>query len=516
MKLSGRCVTCVLTCAFALWIAGSAFGATRYVAATGGCGGQTPCYTSIQAAVDASTSGDTIKVAAGTYSGSAPVMVGGITYDQVVIITKSLTVEGGYTPTDWVTPNPTTNLTTIDAGGFGRCVTIVGTGSETVTVVGFTMTGGDYSNLGNPEGVGSEECRETGADCGGGFYARLATLHLSECVITGNTASATRSGHGGGVYLSSTLPGTTIENTVISANDATYPGSTGGGVCLEKGSDATFSGCAFTGNSSNGTGGGLRILQPNGMITVEDSTFTGNSSPESGAGAIDANIYKDGVALKLDRVTMTSNEGSTWGGAAINAVHLTNSDIVVEMNNVILADNTVSSPGTFDPVINVEGYSGGNMTMTARQVTVAGHAGMSVVRVRSFSDWPITATLTNILIDTADSAYVGDESGAGEVTIVHTNTMTNAVTGLHVTANGTPTFTANNPLTGLPKLDASWRLQPGSDAIDAGVDSGVTDDIDGEPRPLGGGFDIGADECAPIFADGFESGSTSLWSITVP
>jgi hypothetical protein len=33
-----------------------------------------------------------------------------------------------------------------------------------------------------------------------------------------------------------------------------------------------------------------------------------------------------------------------------------------------------------------------------------------------------------------------------------------------------------------------------SDAIDAGVDAGLYTDIDGGPRPGGGGFDIGADE----------------------
>jgi hypothetical protein len=34
----------------------------------------------------------------------------------------------------------------------------------------------------------------------------------------------------------------------------------------------------------------------------------------------------------------------------------------------------------------------------------------------------------------------------------------------------------------------------GSAAIGAGVDAGVDHDIDGDPRPLGCGFDIGVDE----------------------
>ena len=41
-----------------------------------------------------------------------------------------------------------------------------------------------------------------------------------------------------------------------------------------------------------------------------------------------------------------------------------------------------------------------------------------------------------------------------------------------------------------------YHLGSGSAAIDAGVDAGVASDIDGDPRPAGIGYDIGADEFA--------------------
>jgi hypothetical protein len=39
-----------------------------------------------------------------------------------------------------------------------------------------------------------------------------------------------------------------------------------------------------------------------------------------------------------------------------------------------------------------------------------------------------------------------------------------------------------------------YHLTAGSAAIDMGIDAGITVDIDGEPRPSGAGYDLGADE----------------------
>jgi hypothetical protein len=46
---------------------------------------------------------------------------------------------------------------------------------------------------------------------------------------------------------------------------------------------------------------------------------------------------------------------------------------------------------------------------------------------------------------------------------------------------------------------SDYHLRFGSAAIDAGVDSGVNFDIDGDPRPLVAGFDIGYDEARLLF-----------------
>jgi len=91
-------------------------------------------------------------------------------------------------------------------------------------------------------------------------------------------------------------------------------------------------------------------------------------------------------------------------------------------------------------------------------------------------------------------AFVGSEGLNGEAIIRHTNTLADGVITLHHAQDGSPTFEAINPLSGDARLDSTYHLRPGSDAIDAGVDAGVTIDIDGESRMDYAPPDIGADE----------------------
>jgi hypothetical protein len=65
----------------------------------------------------------------------------------------------------------------------------------------------------------------------------------------------------------------------------------------------------------------------------------------------------------------------------------------------------------------------------------------------------------------------------------------------HHQLGGGCTITVTNEYTGDPAFAADgYHLTAGSAAIDRGVDVGVDDDIDGDPRPLGTDYDLGADE----------------------
>ena len=102
-------------------------------------------------------------------------------------------------------------------------------------------------------------------------------------------------------------------------------------------------------------------------------------------------------------------------------------------------------------------------TLTGTNTIVGGHAtGLSVT-------YPASSTVT--MDYTLWYNNTTDYSGG----VGHTNDR-----------SGDPAFV--NP--------AAWdyHIGSGSAALDMGVNAGVTDDIDGDARPQGSGYDIGADE----------------------
>jgi len=455
------------------------------------CGGRSPCFATIQAAVDAAADGDEVRVATGTYTGSAPATVEGNTYTQVVLITKSLTLQGGYTNSNWETPDPAMNRTVIDAGGKGRGISIVGNGTQTVTVAGFTITNGDYTGLGNPPGT-NQVCVRTGSDCGGGLFARHVTLNLRDCVITGNVASRAQAfSDGGGAYLWSLNSGSRVENVTFSHNRAETFDGAGGGLGIVFGRGLTIVNCRFEQNRSS-RGGGLYIFQPAGPVVIENTAFTRNTASGEG-GALEARLTFPETALRLNRVTMRKNAARSQA-AAMSLLKQGTGVTTVKMTNVVLAYNSLTNPGSYSAVFDAA-VTSGELSLQLAHLTWADQPELAGLRLKS-SGGPVTATLVNTVIHSTASAFVGSEF-EGEVRIHHTRTLLNLVRLLHVTQSGSPVFEAIEPLEGGLLLDDTQHLRAGSAGIDAGVNSGVSDDMDGDPRPSGAGYDIGADEFLP-------------------
>ncbi|MFN2284244.1 MAG: NosD domain-containing protein, partial [Anaerolineae bacterium] len=277
-------------------------------------------YHDLQTAVDAAQPGDTLKVAGTcTTVHSCPrrdlTTTGVVT--QVAYIDKSITLQGGYTTTNWLTPSPLANSTTLDALGQGRVFYI--TGGINPTIKGLHITGGDATGLdGGLNGLDGEW------DAGGGLYVITATATIRDNWIFGNTAGVTMS-VGGGVHLESS--NATVTKNKISSNSASFGGGIqayatsgtlsgntvmsntvslgGGGMCLWGGDNVT--GNIVIGNTSEGNGGGI-WLGSTGENKLTNNVSVNNYAAGSGSG-----LYIDAPS-QLRHTTVANNTGGDGSG----------------------------------------------------------------------------------------------------------------------------------------------------------------------------------------------------------
>ncbi len=270
----------------------------HYVAPNGDCAGMSPCYADVQSAVDLAGEDDEIHVAAGRYTDIQVRPRDDITttgfVTQVVYISKSITIRGGYTTTNWSTANPISYSTTLDAQGRGRGIYI--TGSISPTIEGLCITGGDALGQG---GYFDPEVSFLGTqDAGGGIYIVTATAVISNNQIYSNTAN-----NGGGI--SSLYGSTMLRGNIITTNTTKH----GGGVFLYKGS-ATLHSNTIAQNiaySDYAGGGGLYVYDSD--VQLRDNELITNTTFIRGGG-----LYSFRSKLILDNNNINANRADNGGG----------------------------------------------------------------------------------------------------------------------------------------------------------------------------------------------------------
>ena len=107
---------------------------------------------------------------------------------------------------------------------------------------------------------------------GGGIHVWVGSVTIDSCTISGNTASDGHRKTGGGVLL---WGGTvSIVNSQLNSNQA----ANGGGVYIG-GATVAISSCTISGNSADyiGLGGGVHVSS--GTVTITASSITGNTAP---------------------------------------------------------------------------------------------------------------------------------------------------------------------------------------------------------------------------------------------
>jgi hypothetical protein len=445
-----------------------------YVAPGAACGSASPCYGSVQAAVDAAAEGEEIRMAAGSYTDIHARQ--GIT--QVVYLSKTVSIRGGYTTSDWTSPDPTANPSVLDAQGQGRVLYI--TGDISPSIAGLRVTGGDASGLGG---------FFNGQDSGGGIFISDSSAIIENCVVFGNTAY-----YGGGVHANSSAA--IMQGNIITGNIAT---NMGGGLSILF-STARLSANSITSNTAS-SGGGVYLYWD--RSTLENNTFSNNVTPFGMGGG----LYLQGGDGLLNANLIDSNRA--WEGGGIFAVNTAtkffSNKIIsnVTANQGAGVDLTYGAPVLVNNVI-ANNHITGSFSGSALWVwqtspdmvhnTIINNTSSSGAAIQFFNlsnDEYSHLEMTNtIMISQAIGISV---TGGNTVTL---NGILWFDTPITISQATTASVAVQNQWDGDPLFDLDgYHLTSGSIARDKGVSTNFLTDIDNQQRiPLP---DLGADEYWP-------------------
>ena len=343
--------------------------------------------------------GGEIRVAAGTYP-------------EQIQVTHPVSLTGGFSTANWVTPAWTTNQTILDGQNAYRPLTI---NADGVRVSGFVVRNGNASG---------------GSRVGGGIFIGAVNVvdraALADLRLENNLASNSDGGEGGGLAVAMgntfnipaelTLSNVTVVNNTASTGSL---GATGGGMSLQAVGNSplnvdmanvTVQGNTG-GNDFSSSGGGMALDLNGGLATLHQTRILGNHAakiktilggPSQGGG-----IYLRDGNLQLENVLIAGNDGERGEALWVEAGNVAN--VTVGMNYVTLADN----------------------------YRTAGDAGAAVQSAGAQALF----TLDNTLISGSPTAFAAQNNGQPSTLTLHNVLIDNnvgTVSSGTITVNGTP------------------------------------------------------------------------------
>jgi hypothetical protein len=219
-------------------------------------------FSTIQAAVDAASAGETVQVAPGTY------------YEHIIM--KSGVVIHGAGAGD----DPSIH-SIIDGSGTDIVITAVNVDSA-AKLEGFKITNGLGSNA-------------------GGMYNENSSPAVTDCIFSGNSVD----GYGGGMRNTYSSP--MVTNCMFSNNTAT---ASGGGMRNDN-SSPTVTSCTFSEDSVNGYGGGMSNYKSSPIVS--NCRFFSNS-----AGGFGGGMGNYEASPKVDNCDFSGNSTGKYGGGMGN------------------------------------------------------------------------------------------------------------------------------------------------------------------------------------------------------
>ncbi|MBK7425684.1 MAG: hypothetical protein IPI60_00910 [Saprospiraceae bacterium] len=422
------------------------------------------------------------------------------------LVTEIWVAEGTYYPTPGTDRTVSFSMRNNLAiyGGFDGTETLL---SERDWATNVTILSGDI-------GIGNDSTDNS--------YHLISNLNLDNTAIldgftitAGNADGVAPNDRGAGLYnVSADI---TLSHCIFEANAALN----GAGIFNQQ-SDINVDSCSFITNTTfpNGFGGGMYNSSSN--LTISNSNFDNNSAGWGGA----INIHADAGFTSNHNITNStfSNNLGTGGGGAINnglpgsaGTALFNCIKCQFIDNISYDGATIGGGGAyFSEEIGFNGYFENNLFDGNQGLGAADWGGGAFLIFRGIATI-VNSTLVNN-ISATDGGAISIYSPTGSVIVRNSILWDNAAANQPSIYNGQggsasieysliqdaacpPVVTCGagmiyniDPLF-VNEIGGDYRLQACSPAVDAGTTTGApADDLDGNPRPMNAGIDMGAYE----------------------
>lgn len=309
-----------------------------------------------------------------------------------------------------------------------------------------------------------------------------ATVSITHDTFTNNRANlstntlSTHSAAGGAIYIDSNDNGATTNITATLAS-------------------LTLTGNIAKGGTGDAVGQGGAIYAAESTVILNGAWIQGNIGAMSGSGQGRA-LRFSGTPFTGDSLTVLNNIARVGTGPAPflegGGLQISGAGSFLTLTNSIFGGNTVSQSGGNGSGLFIN-YSGVGVNEIARltHVTVADDTLNNSQAIYYSGSAGDRAYLTNTI---AVSHTVGIQNQGATGTLEenytlyfgNTSNTVGSVVGNQGTSTGNPAF--------VDAPGGDYHITAVSAARDNGINAGLFLDIDGEVRPDGVGFDIGADE----------------------
>ena len=356
--------------------------------------GQT--YASINDALDAASSGDTIEVSAGTY-------------EEDITINTDLTLTGVDGSSDTILWGSDTTLTVSEAEVVIDGFTIYSDGDHGFSFEQAEVTASDLNIArisSSDAGAGGHITAESEVFLSDVIFDTNSASeeggHLSitdsEVTISDSTFSSGEGEHAGAIY--SVDSSVTLESIDFSGNTASNGWSSAyGGAISAITSTLTMEGCSFDSNFIDGYGSGGHIYGTGSTLTVSVSIFSGGEAAYYGGG-----LYLVDSSLEMDGSTFSDNSTTSDDYGRGGALLLDTTSTTIE--NSYFTDNSAGSDGGTI-------YFDGTADLALANVTVS-----NSIAVEQGGALYVSNDTGSISIDDSSFSgnYAGDVGGAVAIT----------------------------------------------------------------------------------------------------